>query len=102
MGEKIERFGSAFAPGDKVMQTENDNDREVFNGDIGRVLRIDQTEGVLITDFDGREVEYRNSEISLPGKGVGSTPAVVPIVAGLLDRCWWRTHPRAGDASGAR
>ena len=37
MGEKIERFGSAFAPGDKVMQTENDYDREVFNGDLGRV-----------------------------------------------------------------
>jgi exodeoxyribonuclease V alpha subunit len=32
MAEKIERFGSAFAPGDKVMQTENDYDREVFNG----------------------------------------------------------------------
>ncbi len=32
MAEKIERFGSSFAPGDKVMQTENDYDREVFNG----------------------------------------------------------------------
>ncbi len=35
MAERIERFGSAFAPGDKVMQTENDYDREVFNGDLG-------------------------------------------------------------------
>jgi exodeoxyribonuclease V alpha subunit len=63
MAEKIERFGSAFAPGDKVMQTENDYDREVFNGDLGRVLRIDQTEGVLIADFDGREVEYPFGEL---------------------------------------
>jgi ATP-dependent exoDNAse (exonuclease V) alpha subunit len=38
MADKIERFGSSFAPGDKVMQTENDYDREVFNGDLGRVL----------------------------------------------------------------
>jgi ATP-dependent exoDNAse (exonuclease V) alpha subunit len=48
MTDRIERFGSSFAPGDKVMQTENDYDREVFNGDLGRVLRIDQTEGVLV------------------------------------------------------
>ena len=33
---------------DKVMQTENDYDREVFNGDLGRVKRIDQTDSVLI------------------------------------------------------
>ena len=65
MAEKIERFGSAFAPGDKAMQTENDYDREVFNGDLGRVLRIDQTEGVLIADFDGREAEYPFGEDAL-------------------------------------
>jgi exodeoxyribonuclease V alpha subunit len=63
MAEKIERFGSAFAPGDNVMQTENDYDREVFNGDLGRVPRIDQTEGVRIADFDGREVEYLCGEL---------------------------------------
>ena len=45
------------------MQTENDYDREVFNGDLGRVLRIDQTEGVLIADFDGREMEYPFGEL---------------------------------------
>jgi exodeoxyribonuclease V alpha subunit len=32
---KVERFGSTFAPGDKVMQVENDYDKEVYNGDIG-------------------------------------------------------------------
>jgi exodeoxyribonuclease V alpha subunit len=63
MAEKIERFGSIFAPGDKVMQTENDYDREVFNGDLGRVVRIDQTEGVLIANFDDREVEYPFAEV---------------------------------------
>jgi exodeoxyribonuclease V alpha subunit len=39
---RIEKFGSVFAPGDKIMQTENDYDRDVFNGDLGTVLRIDE------------------------------------------------------------
>ena len=34
---KVERFGWTFAPGDKVMQIENDYDKEVYNGDIGRI-----------------------------------------------------------------
>ena len=83
MGEKIERFGSAFAPGDKVMQTENDYDREVFNGDLGRVLRIDQTEGVLITDFDGREVEYPFGELD----------ALVPAYATTIHKSQGSEYP---------
>jgi len=34
---KVERFGWTFAPGDKVMQIENDYDKELYNGDIGFV-----------------------------------------------------------------
>jgi len=34
---KVERFGWTFTPGDKVMQIENDYDKEVYNGDIGYV-----------------------------------------------------------------
>ena len=34
---KVERFGWTFAPGDKVMQIENDYDKEVYNGDIGNI-----------------------------------------------------------------
>ena len=83
MAEKIERFGSAFAPGDKVMQTENDYDREVFNGDLGRVLRIDQTEGVLIADFDGREVEYPFGELD----------ALVPAYATTIHKSQGSEYP---------
>ena len=36
---KVERFGWTFAPGDKVMQIENDYDKEVYNGDIGYYRR---------------------------------------------------------------
>ena len=38
---KVERFGWTFAPGDKVMQIENDNDKEVYNGDIGYIDDVD-------------------------------------------------------------
>ena len=55
---KITRFGTTFAPGDKVIQTVNDYDKEVFNGDIGQIEKVDIEEGVLTVDYDGRIVEY--------------------------------------------
>jgi len=54
----IERFGWTFCLGDKVMQTENDYDKEVYNGDLGVVSRIDMEEGELTANFDGRDVIY--------------------------------------------
>ena len=42
---KVERFGWTFAPGDKVMQIENDYDKEVYNGDIGFVADVEPEEG---------------------------------------------------------
>jgi exodeoxyribonuclease V alpha subunit len=60
---KVERFGWTFAPGDKVMQIENDYDKDVFNGDIGYVLAVDTVEGELTVDFDSREVSYLFGEL---------------------------------------
>jgi exodeoxyribonuclease V alpha subunit len=60
---KVERFGWRFSPGDRVMETQNDYDREVFNGDLGTVVRIDEEEGALIASFDGREVSYLFGEL---------------------------------------
>ena len=59
----VERFGWRFSPGDRVMETQNDYDREVFNGDLGRVDRIDEDEGALVVTFDGREVIYPFGEL---------------------------------------
>ena len=59
----VERFGWRFSPGDRVMETQNDYDREVFNGDLGTVVRIDDEEGALIASFDGREVSYPFGEL---------------------------------------
>jgi exodeoxyribonuclease V alpha subunit len=45
---RIERFGWTFCPGDKVMQVENDYDKDVYNGDLGVVSRVDMEEGELV------------------------------------------------------
>ncbi len=60
---KVERFGWTFAPGDKVMQIENDYDKEVFNGDIGYMDGVDIDEGELTASFDGRAVTYGFGEL---------------------------------------
>ena len=60
---KITRFGTVFAPGDKVIQTVNNYDKEVFNGDIGQILKIDVEESVLHVDYDCRTVEYEFGEL---------------------------------------
>jgi exodeoxyribonuclease V alpha subunit len=60
---KVTRFGTTFSPGDKVIQTVNDYDKEVFNGDIGRIDSIDGEEGTLSIVFDDRTVEYEFGEL---------------------------------------
>ena len=60
---RIERFGWTFCPGDKVMQVENNYDKDVYNGDLGVVSRIDMEEGELVVDFEGSEVTYGFGEL---------------------------------------
>lgn len=59
----VEKFGWRFRAGDKVIQTENDYDKNVFNGDIGRVLRVDPAEREVVVTFDGREARYDFGEL---------------------------------------
>jgi exodeoxyribonuclease V alpha subunit len=61
--QKIERFGWTFAPGDKVMQIQNDYDKEVYNGDIGYIDGVDLDDGELVASFDGRSVTYAFGEL---------------------------------------
>ena len=56
---KVERFGWTFAAGDKVMQIENDYDKQVYNGDIGYIDDVDPEAGELKASFDGRSVIWR-------------------------------------------
>lgn len=60
---KVERFGWTFAPGDKVMQIENDYDKEVYNGDIGMIRDVDLEQGEILVDFDGRVVDFAFGEL---------------------------------------
>jgi exodeoxyribonuclease V alpha subunit len=60
---RVDRFGWTFCPDDKVMQVENDYDRDVYNGDLGVVSRIDLEEGELGVNFDGRDVTYGFGEV---------------------------------------
>lgn len=65
-GLKTKRFGAdmVFAVGDKVVQAENDYDKEVFNGDIGIVTAIDHEKRSLIVCFDGdHDVVYDSDEL---------------------------------------
>lgn len=70
---EIRSFIYSFRNGDRVMQTKNDYQIEwykdgeegqgIFNGDIGKILEIDRTAGILIIDFDGRIVKYPRESV---------------------------------------
>ena len=60
---EVERFGWRYRAGDKVMQTENDYERDVFNGDVGRIVSIDPGAEQMTIAFDGRPVQYRFSDL---------------------------------------
>ena len=80
---KVERFGWTFAPGDKVMQIENDYDKEVYNGDIGYVDDVDSIDGELTASFDGREVIY----------GFGELDTLVPAYAATIHKSQGSEYP---------
>ncbi len=62
-GAGIRRSGYIFRQNDKVMQIKNNYDKEVFNGDIGIIERVNLEERTLIIDFDGRHIEYEDMEL---------------------------------------
>jgi exodeoxyribonuclease V alpha subunit len=59
----VVRFGCSFRSGDKVMQTINDYDKDVFNGDLGFVQAVDPDAQELVVNFDGRLVNYDFGEL---------------------------------------
>ena len=60
-GQEMTRGGIRFRIGDKVMQVRNNYDRDVFNGDIGRVQGIE--DDILRVRFQNRVIEYEFSEL---------------------------------------
>jgi len=57
------KMGRTFHVHDKVMQLRNNYDKNVFNGDVGRIQKIDRIEQELYVDFDGEVVSYDFSDI---------------------------------------
>src|SRR5579884_2204612 len=80
---KVTKFGWTFAPGDKVMQIENDYEREVYNGDIGFIAAVDAETGEIAARFDGREVVY----------GLGDLDALVPAYAATIHKAQGSEYP---------
>ncbi len=62
-GEGLRRSGFVYRQGDRVMQVKNNYDKEVFNGDIGRIETVNPGERTLKVDFEGRLVEYDQTEL---------------------------------------
>jgi ATP-dependent exoDNAse (exonuclease V) alpha subunit len=80
---KVERFGWTFAPGDKVMQIENDYYKEVYNGDIGYIVDVDPEAGELAATFNGRSVTY----------GFGELDTFVPAYAATIHKSQGSEYP---------
>ena len=62
-GDQIERFGIIFRHGDRVMQTENDYDKEIYNGDLGHIERIDLEASEVTIRFDDRSIQFDIREL---------------------------------------
>ena len=62
-GPELHRGGYTFRAGDKVMQIKNNYDKEVFNGDIGTIEKIDPEDRTLTVRFDDRGIEYDATEL---------------------------------------
>jgi exodeoxyribonuclease V alpha subunit len=80
---KVERFGWTFAPGDKVMQIENDYEKEVYNGDIGYIDAVDAETSEVAVSFDGHSVTY----------GFGELDTLVPAYATTIHKSQGSEYP---------
>lgn len=62
-GQTLVRGERRYRDGDKVMQIRNNYDKEVFNGDIGRILRLDMEAQMAVVRIDERQVSYEFHEL---------------------------------------
>jgi len=61
--QSISRGGNTYKLGDRVMQIRNNYDKNVFNGDIGTVEKVNLEDRTLTINFDDTLVEYEASEL---------------------------------------
>lgn len=65
-GKKIEAHGEVFRIGDRILQLKNNTTKDIFNGQIGKIIGIeeDKKEDCLVADFDGHEVSYNLRDLN--------------------------------------
>ena len=61
--ESLSYGGTTFAVGDKIMQTRNNYDLDIFNGDMGIVVSVARDNSMLVADFDGKRVALGKSDL---------------------------------------
>jgi exodeoxyribonuclease V alpha subunit len=71
--QELRSGGRCFRLGDRVMQLRNDYDRDVWNGDVGHVTRVDPEAGALLVDFEGREVAFASEDLDELGLAYAAT-----------------------------
>ena len=59
----IKYGGAVYKVGDKIMQIRNNYDKNVFNGDIGRIANIDPVDRIVDINFEGQIIEYDSTEL---------------------------------------
>jgi len=79
----LARFGAEYRLGDKVMQIQNNYDKEVFNGDVGFITTLDVEEQTLEIDYVGRRIGY----------GIGELDEVVPAYACSVHKSQGSEYP---------
>lgn len=87
----VGRGEASFARGDKVMQLDNDYEREVFNGDIGFVRATDPRSGSLTVSFEGRDVLYAPESLD----------SLVPAYATTIHKAQGSEYPAVVIALGS-
>lgn len=98
--ELMTKRGDRFRPGDKVMQTKNDYEREVVNGMVGRVAEVHPGDGQLLVDFDGQVVTYEPEDLAHLVLSYACTVhkfqgSEIPVVVFPLEPAHWFMQFRA-------
>ena len=63
-GREVRRGERIWRLGDRVIHTRNDYDKEVFNGDMGRIVEVNEDGGLVVSFPDREPLEYRSGELS--------------------------------------
>ena len=61
-GREVQRGGETYRAGDRVLQTRNDYERSVFNGDMGTITRVTEN-GQVVVSYPEQDVVYKGGEL---------------------------------------